>query len=420
MRVTILTYGSQGDVQPFLGLATALRQAGHQPRLALPGIFQPQADAAGIPAAPLPGDIARLSQGFNQAGKNPLAMIRAMKEIIEPVAIQVASAAREACQDADLIVHTFAFTLGAHAFARQLDIPDVSVQFFPIFIASASYPQITFPALPLGVGYNRLTHHIGNGLFTIAQRLMYPRVRKAIPNAPTHLPSPFKASEGRAATALLLAYSPALVPPETDWGTHVHQTGFWLVESPIHYQPPVELVEFLENGSQPVCVGFGSMIHPKAEAIQLALLDGLRQAGQRAVILTGWDGWKAAKAGPDRLFLKSAPHAWLFPRCAAIIHHAGAGTTAAALHSGRPNLALPLAADQPFWAGRIFACGASPAPLDANHLTAAQVATTVRQALEDDSIRENALKMGKAIGRENGLDKAVEILTGLAPTAQAA
>jgi sterol 3beta-glucosyltransferase len=170
------------------------------------------------------------------------------------------------------------------------------------------------------------------------------------------------------------------------------------------------LVEFLAVGSLPLCVGFGSMINPNAHKLQRALLVGLRQAGQRAVILTGWDGWKAADPGLDLLFLKSAPHEWLFPRCAAIIHHGGAGTTAAALRSGQPNLVLPLAADQPFWARRIHASGASPAPLDASSLTANQVASAVRQALESDAIRRRASAIGNTIRGEVGLERAVEII----------
>lgn len=410
MRITILTYGSQGDVQPCMALAGALKKAGHTPLLALPAFLRSLADEMGIPAVSLPGDIARLSLGFNQAGKNPLAMVRVMKESIEPVALDVARTAQLACQDADLIVHTFLFTLGAHAFARQMGIPDISVQFFPMFFASASYPQLAFPALPLGPLYNRLTHYLGNTTFAWAQRAMYPRLRKADPNFPARLPWPFKASRGRTATPLLLAYSPALVPPEPDWGTHIHQTGYWFLNRPDHYQPPAELTEFLAGGPKPLCAGFGSTIHPNSYLLQRTLLDGLRQAGQRAVILTGWDGWAAAEPGPDRLFLKSVPHDWIFPRCAAIIHHAGAGTAAAALRSGRPNVVLPLAVDQPFWAKRIHACGASPAPLDSRTLTAARVAAAVRQAIESDHIRQHASDMGIAIRNEAGLGKAVEII----------
>ena len=121
-----------------------------------------------------------------------------------------------------MIVHTFLFT-GANAFARQLDIPDVSVQFFPMFVGSRNFPHLSFPELPLGRRYNRLTHFIGSAMFFLGQRAMYPRVRKAIPGAPARIAWPFKASGGRPATPLVLAYSPALIPPEPDWGAHVHR-----------------------------------------------------------------------------------------------------------------------------------------------------------------------------------------------------
>lgn len=410
MRITILTYGSRGDVQPCLALADALRQAGHEPLLALPASLRSLADEMQVPVVPLPGDIAQLSQDFNRAGQNPFAILRVMKENIEPVALDVARAAYQACQGADAIVHTFLFTLGAHAFARQLGIPDVSVQIFPMFSPSSSYPHLSFPELPFGPLYNRLTHAVGRSVFVEAQRAMYPRVRKFAPEFPARLHWPFAPSGGREATPLLLAYSPLLVPPEPGWGAHVLQTGFWFLDSPAAYQPPPELEAFLSGGPAPVCVGFGSMIHPDSPQMQRALLDGLRRAGQRAVVLTGWDGWSAAEPGPDRLFLHSAPHDWLFPRCAAIIHHCGSGTTAAALRSGRPNVALPLAVDQPFWARRIFAAGAGPQPLNARGLTADRVAYTVRQAIDSDAIRRRAAELGEAIRAEQGVQKTVEVI----------
>lgn len=407
MKIAILTYGSRGDVQPCLSLALALRSAGHTPLLVLPGFLRQLADDAGLAAVSLPGDIIQLSRAFTRAGTNPLATMRALKEHVQPVALDVMRLAQQACQEADLVVHTFLFTLGAHALARQLKIPDISVQFFPMFFASGNYPQLAFPELPLGRIYNRLTHHFAAFLFAASQRLLYPPIRKVLPDAPAHLPWPFKASIGRPATPLLLAYSPALVPPEPDWGDHVLQTGFWFLDEAAVYTPPPELVEFLSDGPPPVCAGFGSMIHPNSAFLQRCLMDGLRQAGQRLVILTGWDGWEAAETGPDRLFLPHASHEWLFPRCSAVFHHGGAGTTAAALRSGRPNVVLPLAADQPFWARRIHACGASPAPLLARTLSAAQVASATRLALQSEDILHSAAALGEALSREAGLQKAL-------------
>ncbi len=410
MRITILTYGSRGDVQPCLALAFALRQAGHKPLLALPEFLRGQADNLGIPVLPLPGDIARLSQGFSRAGKNPLAMIRTLQRNIEPIAIDVARLAFQACQGADLIVHTFLFTLGAHAFARQLGIPDISVQFFPMFVTSRDYPQLAFPNLPLGSFYNYLTHRIASAVFFASQQLMYPRIRKAAPYFPPRLPSPFKASAGRSAAPLLLAYSPTLVPPDPDQGANIHTTGFWFLDQSSDFQPSTELDEFLASGPPPVCVGFGSMIHPDSPRLQRLLLDGLRQVDQRAVVLTGWDGWAAAEPGPDRLFLEDAPHRWLFPRCSAVIHHGGAGTAAAALRSGKPNLVLPLAVDQPFWARRIHLFGASPPPLDPHALTSSQVAAALSQALESEAIHQRASLIGEAVKSEDGLHKTLEII----------
>ncbi|MEW6178703.1 MAG: glycosyltransferase [Chloroflexota bacterium] len=413
MRITILTYGSRGDVQPCLALAQALQREGHEPLLALPASLANIADQMKIPAIALPGDVTKISKGLNQAGRNGLAMVRVIREVVEPVALDVARTAWLACQKADLIVHTFLFTLGAHAFARHLEIPDLSVQFFPMFIVSSSYPNMGFPLLPFGKGYHRLSHHLANFIFIWSQRLMYPRIRKYAHHFPQQLFWPFKSTGERNATPLVLAYSPTLVPPEPDFPAHVHQTGFWFLESSSVYRPPAELKEFLSSGQPPVCIGLGSMIHPNSKHLQRVLIEGVQRTGSRAIILTGWDEWRGIEASPELLFLRDAPHEWLFPRCAAIIHHAGAGTTAAVLRSGRPCVALPLAADQPFWARRLHAVGVCPPPLNADNLTAGQVSFALQMAIEDESIRRNALTMGDVIRRENGLQKTVEIINSL-------
>ncbi|GIV63600.1 MAG: glycosyltransferase [Chloroflexota bacterium] len=413
MRITILTYGSRGDVQPCLALAQALQREGHEPLVALPASLRKLADEMKITALALPGDVTQISKGLNRAGRNGLAMVRVIREAVEPVALEVARTAWLACQKADLIVHTFLFTLGAHAFARQLGIPDLSVQFFPMFIVSSDYPNMGFPLLPLGKGYHRLSHHLANLIFIWSQRLMYPRIRKYVHNFPQQLLWPFKSTGERNATPLVLAYSPTLVPPEPDFPAHVHQTGFWFLENSGVYQPPIELKEFLSSGPPPVCISLGSMIHPNSKNFQRVLLEGVQRTGRRVIILTGWDEWPGIEASPELLFLRDAPHEWLFPRCAAIVHHAGAGTTAAVLRSGRPCVALPLAADQPFWARRLHASGVCPLPLNSGNLTAEQVSDALWMAIENESIRRNASILGDVIRRENGLLQTVEIINSL-------
>lgn len=138
MRITILTYGSRGDVQPFLALALGLQKAGHKVKLAAPHRFADFVEAHGIPFIPLAGDPEVISQRLNDAGANPIGMVRAMSDYIFSIAGEVAHQAFAACNNADLIIHSFLFTTGGHSLARKLGLPDVSVQTFPVFAPTRS------------------------------------------------------------------------------------------------------------------------------------------------------------------------------------------------------------------------------------------------------------------------------------------
>jgi UDP:flavonoid glycosyltransferase YjiC (YdhE family) len=205
-----------------------------------------------------------------------------------------------------------------------------------------------------------------------------------------------------------------VLPESPGWARRgVHVTGYWYLADPT-YQPPAALSAFLAGGAAPVCIGFGSMLHPRAAAIQRSFLSALRDAGQRAIILTGWDGWQAARAAfrdPAFYYLESAPHDWLLPRCKLAIHHGGAGTTAAALQAGVPQWILPFTADQPFWAERIHHIGAAAAPLKPNQVRPETVAARLHAALQDPNLRARAAQLGAAIRAEDGVSRAVEIIT---------
>ena len=150
MNITILTYGSRGDVQPFLALAIGLQKAGHTVKLAAPHRFVGFVAKHRVPFVPLAGDPEVISERLNNAGQNPLRMVHAMGEYIFSIADQVARQAFVACDNADLIIHSFLFTTGGHSMARKLGILDISVQTFPIFAHTHAFPPVSMPGLPPG------------------------------------------------------------------------------------------------------------------------------------------------------------------------------------------------------------------------------------------------------------------------------
>jgi len=169
------------------------------------------------------------------------------------------------------------------------------------------------------------------------------------------------------------------------------------------------LADFLADGDKPVCVTFGSMIHRDAERIYGALLDAIDQTGNRAVILTGWGGLQESRL-PENIFVtESVPHDRLFPRCKAVIHHGGAGTTAAGLRAGIPNIVISFAADQPFWGKRVHAIGAGPRPIPVKKLTADRLGATLVRA-DAEAIRNSAQAAGRSIRMDGGVGQAVTFI----------
>jgi len=409
MKITILTYGSRGDVQPFIALALGLQKNGHQVKLAAPHRFADFVAAHGIPFVPLAGDPEEISKRFTDAGHNAVKTVCAIRDYVTSIALDVARAAFAACDDADLIIHSFLFTTGGHSLAYMRGIPDVSIQTFPIFAPTRAYPPVALSSLPPGL-LSYFGHWLNTQIFWYGGNSGYNQQRKQHPDIFSFdLFWPFDEKPPRRATPLLFAVSPTVLPPARDSATRANVVGYFFLDSPADYQPPADLTRFLDAGPAPVCVTFGSMIHRASGRIADCVLDAIQIAGQRAVILTGWDGWKGRASSDDVLFLESAPHDWLLPRCKSVIHHGGAGTTAAGLRAGISNIVIPFAGDQAFWGKRVHAIGAGPRPIPIRALTATRLASALAEA-EESALRNRAQLAGRAIRNEDGVRDAIRVV----------
>lgn len=409
MNITILTYGSRGDVQPFLALAVGLQKAGYQVKLAAPHRFADFVGQYNVPFAPLAGDPEEISKAFNQAGNNALKVASAIRDYVNSIAVDVTRGAFAACDDAELIIHSFLFTTGAYSLARQRGIPDISIQTFPIFAPTRAYPPAALSSLPTG-WMSYFGHWLNTQVFWYGGNSGYRQKRRQHPDVFSFdLFWPFDEKPPRRATPLLFAVSPTVLPPAREWTNRVNVTGYFFLDSPADYQLPAALTRFLEADTPPVCVTFGSMIHRNADRIAESILDSIRVTGQRAIVLTGWDGWKGNAATDDVLFLESAPHDWLLPRCKAVVHHGGAGTTAAGLRAGIPNIVIPFAGDQMFWGRRVHAIGAGPRPINVKELSAARLTSALAE-VEDNVLRDRARHIGRVIRSEDGVAEAIRVV----------
>ena len=265
------------------------------------------------------------------------------------------------------------------------------------------------PALPLGRGYNRLSYSLsslGFSLFT-ARELNAWRNSLGLDPWQGHT---YHTMFGKPLETLY-AYSPSLAPKPAEWGEHLHLTGFWPLREESQAPADEELTRFLNAGERPIYIGFGSMVGGSFPEMQRIILESLKITGQRAILASGW-----RKLGADRLpenvhCVNYRPHGWLFSQVGAVVHHGGAGTTAAGLQAGKPTLIIPFGGDQPYWGYRVHACGAGPAPIPRRKLTVSLLAERLSQ-LNDRQIVSNASRLGQRLAIENGCENACNIIEG--------
>jgi sterol 3beta-glucosyltransferase len=196
------------------------------------------------------------------------------------------------------------------------------------------------------------------------------------------------------------------VPP--DWPTNIHVIGAWTLPMPQGWTPPDDLAAFLANGEPPVYFGFGSMKVPDPLRMTQQIAAALKATGLRGVLQAGWAGLN--HHDNHLITIGDTPHAWLFPRMAAIVHHGGSGTTHAALKAGKPSLVVPFAVDQPFWGQRIAAAGAGVPPISPKRLTVEHLAAALRTLTQDSTMRQHAAAISEQMRAEDAIATALEII----------
>lgn len=407
MKITILTYGSRGDVQPFLPLSVKLISRGHAVKLAAPSRFENLVEGYGITFVPLTGDPETAILRINDARNNIFKMLSEGFAHALEVGGDVFQQSAEACRDADLIVHAFSHTVDGHTRAREMNIPDVHVQTFPMYASTGDYPSVVLPDLKIRA-LNYFTHVAGIKIMWWLSLFGFRQISRRAGLPKRRLYFPFDKTSLRPPTLMLCAWSPSLLPPSREWSANVHVTGYFFFDETESFQPSTELQNFLDSGDTPICVSFGSMVNRDAETIDRIIRESLSKTGQRGIILSGWGGARNSSSS-NLLYLESAPHDWLLPRCKMLIHHGGAGTVAAGLRAGIPQVIVPFMTDQPFWARRVHAVGAAPNPILVKHLSVERLTQAIIEA-SGDNIRQHAHVLGQSINKEDGVMRAIELI----------
>jgi UDP:flavonoid glycosyltransferase YjiC (YdhE family) len=413
MQIAIVTLGTRGDVQPYVALGLGLKRAGHQVTLVTHRLFEAFVAGYGLECAPLSvAPLAALaggqrSLGLTAAGVN-LRSFQTILRAMTPLAQQLALECWSACRDADVVMCSILGALMGSHVAEKLGTP-----FYPAYlqnvIRTSAYPSMLAPPLPLGRAYNWLSYSLTDHLFWQFIRPLTNHIRQEVFGLPPQ-PQQFPMEQlWRERQPHLYGFSPAVVPKPPEWGDWVHLTGYWFLERPSDWKPPPALMDFLEAGPPPVSIGFGSLQIGDPEATTALVVEALARARQRGLLLTGWGGLRSVTL-PETVFaIESAPHDWLFPRMAAVVHHGGAGTTAAGLRAGVPSLIVPHFTDQPFWAQRVERLGVGPKPIPRRALSSERLAAAIDRAVHDPLMRARAAALGRRLQAEDGVGRAVEV-----------
>lgn len=418
MKITIITVGSRGDVQPYLALGVGLHNAGYTVRLATHDTFKHLIISYGLDFFPVGGDIQSITQGESgkhmiEAGGNPFTALKRLGKALEPIMEETLKESWLACQDADMVIASGTAFWG-YDIAQQLSLPFVFAALQPIY-PTRSFPNPMCPPwLRLGGWVNRYSYIWISELFwQLFRESINHWLVETLGQAP-YTQCLFSTDEWQSVPKLF-GYSPSVIPTPPDWNESCHVTGYWFLDCPDDFEPPPGLLDFLESGEPPVYIGFGSMASRNPEQMTTIALEALEKTKQRGILLTGWGGISNADLPKQVFKLESIPHDWLFPKMKAIVHHGGAGTTAAALKSGIPSIVVPFFTDQPFWGDRVLRLGVSPKPIPKKQLTANRLANAIQKAIANEPIQQRAAQLGKIIRAEDGVGQAINIIQQILP-----
>lgn len=420
MKIGLQTWGSEGDIRPFLALAVGLRAAGHDVTLAVSRVdkdhkdYRALGETAGVRMWSVghcvPGpDYARRLQRVTQ-DPNPIRQLQVILELLfQPIIEDMYAAACQLSADHDLVIaHMLVHPLMTAA--EQVHRPCWTVSLMHS-LPSRYLPPLGLPNL--GPWLNPLQWRLA-GWFL--DRLLLPSVNELRHRAGLDPRPGLMTDLLRPPRPNLLAVSPGFCQPPPDWHPRHRLCGFFDLPLALEpWTPPEDLSAFLAAGPAPVFVGFGSMtgINPSLVEVRRVtelLIAAVRLAGCRALVQSRWDELPALEV-PEFVYpLRRAPHARIFPQCAAVVHHGGAGTTHSATRAGCPSVVVVHATDQSFWASELRRLGLAGRPLFYRSVSAPRLARAIRTVLDDPRFAARAKLLAARMREEDGVGTVVRWL----------
>jgi UDP:flavonoid glycosyltransferase YjiC (YdhE family) len=401
MQVTMLTLGSRGDVQPFVAFGLGLERAGHRVRLATYPRLEHLVSGQGLEFAPLAegaislGTTTPEGRRWAERGSRRLPTWVGFLRDARSVAHRRLADAAAACEGADVIVaNNLAQVLGWQM-SDRMRVPLVRTLFH-----APTYWMSRRTWRPVASAARQAAW--------LAARPWLNSVRRDVLGLqPLPLREPI-AGLDRRQELVLYPFSTAVFSKPAGWGDGVEVTGYWFLDAALDPEPPDALVEFLAEGPPPVCIGFGTQLDAEPVKTTRLMIEALSRAGRRGVLVRSPQELGGMTLPPEVFAVQSVSHTWLFPRCAAVAHHAGAGTTAAALRAGTPSVLVPHNSDQFSWARRLHELGVGPPLIARRKLSAERLAQAIRLATTRDEYRRRAAGLREVICAEDGVAHAIE------------
>ncbi|CAA2989377.1 sterol 3-beta-glucosyltransferase UGT80B1 [Olea europaea subsp. europaea] len=411
LNIAVLVVGTRGDVQPFLAVARRLQEYGHRVRLATHANFREFVKSAGVYFYPLGGD-PRVLAGYMARNKGliPSApgeisvqrkQIKAIIESLLPACTEPDVENGEPFKAQAIIANPPAY--GHAHVAESLGVP------LHIFFTMPWTPTYAFPhpfaRVPQSAGY-WLSYILVDLLIWWGIRGYINDFRKKkLKLPPIAYFSTYHGSIAHLPTGYM--WSPHVVSKPEDWGPLVDVVGYCFLNLGSKYQPPEEFIQWIQKGPEPIYIGFGSMPLEDSKKTTDIILEALKNTGQRGIIDRGWGDLGNYTEIPDDVFLLvDCPHDWLFPQCSAVVHHGGAGTTAAGLKAGCPTTIVPFFGDQFFWGDRIHRRGLGPTPIPISQLSVETLSEAIKFMLQPQ-VKSRATEIAMLIENEDGVGAAV-------------